>query len=199
MGQKVFLLLCVLLYACLALRDETIRPGASGPDVVRAVVGRIEASNIFPPDNQFMRRIAYVESKDGTHRLTYRRGYHGGIWQVDEVGFNDTQDVSSHQGLATKFDKIQEHFGINWRQVQWEDLRKPLYSGLAARLFLSNVPDRLPSASNIQAQGEYWKEHYNTRDGEGTVEKFVEDVMALLRKESTSCVSYVFPSIATHT
>ena len=191
MGQKVLLLLCALLYACLALRDETIRPGASGPDVVRAVIGRIEGSNIFLLDKQFLRRIAYVESKDGTDDSTYRSGYHGGIWQVDEVGFRDTQDNSSHPGLTTKFDKIQKYFGIDWRDVQWEDLRKPLYSGLAARLFLYNIPDAIPAAGNIQAQGEYWKEHYDTPAGDGTVEEFVEDVKALLEKESKLLYNHI--------
>ena len=44
---------------------------ASGSAVVHAVVRRIEDSNIFPSDNQLLRRIAYVESKDGTDSGTY--------------------------------------------------------------------------------------------------------------------------------
>ena len=181
--QKVLLLLCAFFVSCNAV-DETLTAGVSGSAVVHAVVRRIEDSNIFPSDNQFLRRIAYVESKDGTDSGTYRSGYHGGIWQVDEVGFRDTQDTTSHPGLNVKFDKIQRKFGINWREVKWEDLRKPLYSGLAARLFLSNVLEGIPIASDIRAQGQYWKEHYNTDDGEGTVDKFVEDIEALLKKES---------------
>ena len=181
--QKVLLLLCAFFVSCNAV-DETLTAGASGSAVVHAVVRRIEDSNIFPSDNRLLRRIAYVESKDGTDSGTYRSGYHGGIWQVDEVGFRDTQDTTSHPGLNAKFDEIQRKFGINWREVKWEDLRKPLYSGLAARLFLSNIPKDIPIASDIRAQGQYWKEHYNTADGAGTVDKFVEDIEALLKKES---------------
>ena len=181
--QKVLLLLYAFLVSCNA-RDETLTAGASGSAVVHAIVRRIEDSNIFPSDNRLLRRIAYVESKDGTDSGTYRSGYHGGIWQVDEVGFRDTQDNTSHPGLSTKLDKIQETFAINWREAQWEDLRKPLYSGLAARLFLSNIPEDIPIASDIRAQGKYWKEHYNTADGAGTVDKFVEDIKALLKEES---------------
>ena len=58
------------------------------------------------------------------------------------------------------------------------DLRKPLYSGIAARLFLSNTPEPIPLASEIEMQGNYWKMYYN-RNGAGTVQKFVDDVMAL--------------------
>ena len=159
--------------------DETLAAGASGSAVVHAVIRRIEDSNIFLSENQFLRRIAYVESKDGTDSGTYRSGYHGGIWQVDEVGFRDTQDTTSHRRLAKKLDKIHDSFAINWREVQWEDLRKPLYSGLAARLFLSNIPEFIPVASDIRAQGQYWKKHYNTDDRAGTADKFVEDIGAL--------------------
>ena len=177
--SEVQQLLCVLLCACIVsckAEDDTIRPGANGSDVVHAVVERIEDSNIFPSDNQFLGRIAYVESKDGTDGATYRDGYHGGIWQVDEVGFRATQDTTSHPGLTAKFDKIQETFGIDWRQVLWEDLRKPLYSGLAARLFLSNIPTPIPS--DVREQGEYWQNNYN-KGGAGTADKFVADVEAL--------------------
>ena len=196
--SKVQLPLCVLLSACLVLCeavDDTLTPGARGADVVRAVVGKIEDSNIFPSDNQLLRRIAYVESKDGTDGNTYRSGYYGGIWQVDEVGFRDTQDASSHPALTAKFQKIQEFFGIDWSQFQWEDLRKPLYSGLAARLRLSNVFAPIPMASDIRAQGQYWKTYYNTPAGAGTVDKFVEDVEALLEKESKYGV--LSPTLAT--
>ena len=68
---------------------------------------------------------------------------------------------------------------IDWPTVRWEDLRKPLYSGLAARLKLSNVKVPIPLASEIEEQGQYWKDYYNSKLGAGTVEKFVEDVEAL--------------------
>ena len=79
-------LACILM--CNAQVDDTVTAGASGSDVVHAVVGRIEdgrieGSKIFPNDNQFLRRIAYVESKDGADQGTYRSGYNEGIWQVE--------------------------------------------------------------------------------------------------------------------
>ena len=161
------LVLHVVLFAissilmCKTQVDKTLIAEESGPDVVPAAIGRIKESDIFPSDKQFLRRIAYVESKDGTDQGTYRDGYHGGIWQVDEIRFCDTQDIISHPGLIEKFDKIQIFFGIDWRQVQWEDLRKPLYSGLAARLKLSNIEDEIPLSNNLEAQGHYWKNYYD--------------------------------------
>ena len=155
--------------------DRTLQPEASGANVVRAVVRKIEA--VFGDDNQFLRRIAFVESIDGTNPDTYRNGYHGGIWQVDEVGFRDTQDVASHPGLRARYELIRQEFDINWPDVEWMDLRRPLYSGLAARLFLLNIPDPIPC--DVAGQAAYWKCHYNTIQGSGTEQKFINDVSTL--------------------
>ena len=62
--------------------DKTREAETSGSDVVKATVEQIRDSKIFSDDNAFLRRLAHVESKDGTDPDTYRTGYHGGIWQV---------------------------------------------------------------------------------------------------------------------
>ena len=144
--------------------------------MVDDVVECIDNSSIFPSDNGFLRRIAWVESKFGNDRGTYRTDYHGGIWQVDEIGFDDTKNTAAHPSLARKYKLIHDYFNIDWKEVTWEDLRKPLYSGLAARLFLSNVKSKIPTT--LCGQAAYWKKHYN-KTGKGTVSKFVEDVNAL--------------------
>ena len=165
------------------MADSIFTPGASGSAVVEAVISKISSSGIFPPDKGFLRRVAYVESKDGTHSATYRSGYHGGIWQVDKIGFEDTKNTASHPKLQTKFDAIKKSFTgadgnpLDWRSVEWSDLRKPLYSGLAARLLLTNIPAAIPS--DIPGQADYWKKHYNTEAGGGTAKKFEDDVKAL--------------------
>ena len=63
-------------------QDLTRQPGTSGTEVTTTTVNLIEQSGIFNPSNEFLRRIAWVESKDGTDPNTYRNGYDGGIWQV---------------------------------------------------------------------------------------------------------------------
>ena len=172
--------LCICLLEVKAQgRDQTQIPGSNGSSVVQATVAMIRGSGIFPNDHQLLRRIAWVESKDGNHSDTYRQGYHGGIWQVDLIGFQDTQNTTSHPRLVSKFSQIRQQFCIDWRTVQWKDLRKPLYSGLAARLLLSNKQESIPLASNVTGQASYWKRHYNTKKGAGTEEKFIQDVMAL--------------------
>ena len=144
-------------------------PEDKGQSVVREVVSQLKA--IFGDDHDFMYRIACVESDFGNHPNTYRDNYHGGIWQVDKIGFADTQNVASHPRLKARFEQIQAATGISWQNTIWEDQRKPIYSGIAARLLLFNIPAAIPTDLNGQAQ--YWKTHYNTEKGKGTVEDFI--------------------------
>lgn len=88
--------------------------------------------------------------------------------QVDS--FAATKDVASHPGLTAKHEAIKAKFGIIWADVKHEDLRKPIYSGLAARLYLSNIAEAIPA--DLDGQAAYWKEHYNTAAGAGTVDHF---------------------------
>lgn len=179
----VLTVISVCVTSSFALVDRTTVPETSGSVVVESVVSRIRLSGIFPDDHSFLRRLAFVESLDGKHEDTYYPNYGGGIWQVDRIGFEGTQDVSSHPALVKKHQKIKEAFNIDWPNVQWMDLRKPLYSGIAARLFLSNIAQKIPLASNITGQAHYWKTHYNTEIGNGTIERFIEDVDILEKSQ----------------
>lgn len=67
------------------VNDQTRVPGASGADIVEAVISLIHESCIFPNDRLYLRRLAYVESNDGTDTSTYRPGYDGGIWQASLI------------------------------------------------------------------------------------------------------------------
>ena len=155
--------------------DQTIVPETSGETVVEAVIDLIRRSAIFSDDRALLRRIAYVETRDGTDPRTYRTGYNGGVWQVDEDRFQATRSAPE---LADERLQIlsKSSFNIEWSGVIWADLRKPLFSGIAARLLLSNVSQEIPLASEIAQQGNYWKQHYNQN---GTVQQFIDDVVAL--------------------
>ncbi len=72
-------------------------------------------------------------------------------------------------------------FKIDWMDVEWVDLRKPLYSGLAARLFLSTILQPIPHIADINGQAEYWKTNY-TDGSSGTEKDFVDTVEALKRE-----------------
>ena len=102
---------------------------ANGSAAVLLSVGRIQQSGVFGNDNDILHRIAYVETRDGTLSETFSEGYNGGIWAVDEDAFRSTQNTDAFARLPAK---IEELLQINWLDAEWSDLRKPLYSALAA-------------------------------------------------------------------
>ena len=73
-----------------------------------------------------------------------------------------TQDVRTYSCLKTYYAKIKDHFDINWVTVKWKDLRKPLHSCLAARLYLETVMAPIPDLFDFESQALYWEKHCNT-------------------------------------
>ena len=76
------LILCLLCASVSAQVDLTQKEKAAGKDVVEAVLRIINEKCVFEDDKLFLKRLAYVESEDGTEAKTFRSGYYGGIWQV---------------------------------------------------------------------------------------------------------------------
>ncbi|XP_069121965.1 uncharacterized protein [Argopecten irradians] len=153
MISKILLVLG-LVYVCSGqIQDQTRVPEASGSAVVEAVINLIHQSCIFPSDKLYLRRLAYVESKDGTANDTYRAGYYGGIWQIDRDQFLETQNSGF---LNTARALLRNTLTIDWSTARWEDLRKPLYSGVAAALYtlLKAGTGTLPSS--VEKQSSFW-------------------------------------------
>lgn len=132
---------------------------ANGSAVVLQAIGALQQSGVFGNDNGMLRRIAYAETRDGTRRADASND--GGIWAVSESKFLQTQNIEANVRLPMKLQQIKEAFGIDWLQVEWEDLRMPLYSVIAARLVLYVAPRAIPPANDLQAQARFWVENYN--------------------------------------
>ncbi|XP_055954370.1 uncharacterized protein LOC126812474 [Patella vulgata] len=114
--------------------DFTRQENAKGEHVVQAVVDAIRSHCIFASDRLFLRRLALVQSNDGEDAKTYRDSYHGGIWQVDKEKYEQTRTCPGI--LEYVCENIKTRLRINWQRTTWRDLRKPLYSGMAASLFI---------------------------------------------------------------
>ena len=79
----VFVGLAAQLFLGLSMaHSDPYTPRGKGNAVVTETVNIINSLGIFPNDHKFLCRVAWVESKYGEARGTYRPGYHGGIWQV---------------------------------------------------------------------------------------------------------------------
>ncbi len=56
----------------------------------------------------------------------------------------------------------------------FENLKYNLaYATIMARLHFMRNPDPIPSPDNIEKLANYWKVHYNTKSGHGTIDEFI--------------------------
>lgn len=175
---KILLLLGVVVLPGTAI-DFTIENHVVGTDVVLATISKLESAQIFPSDKRLLRRIAYVETDDGQQAPP--SSDYGGIWNVDRASFTRTTNDSS---IAVKLSEIAEAFPEvgDWEEVVWNDMTKPLWSALAARLvlFIAENVTEIPSASDISGQAQFWKHFYNE---DGDMGEFESRVASLIEEE----------------
>ena len=137
-----------------SLEERIWIDGESGEDVTRLCIKRLLDSYIFPDDKDFMLRVAHVMSRFGDPPFPLETD--GGIWQVSLFAYNDNLDTRTHVRLTTKYEKISRCFGINWKSVERRHLAIPMYSAIAARLYLSNFAESIPPAYKVKEQAKYW-------------------------------------------
>ena len=159
---------------------------ASGSHLVEAVLKQLDKSRIFQQDHGFMRRIAYVETRDGRERVhenVTETGCHKrvGIWgmthfflqtmkhQMRLVEYPELKNVSRH---------ICEAFGVNMTGPEKLNLRNPLVAGIAARFYLYYLTalrnEEIPE--DIAGQASFWASYYRTK---ANITYFEKRVMTL--------------------
>ena len=169
----ILFLMCITIFSILFEHTDPFISYEVGIDVVKSVTFRFKYSGWEADYNVLLllKRIALVESDFGRDPETFRPGYYGGIWQVDEDVFNSTKNIIAYSQLRGKHDEIMRIFGIDWvNDITWQDLVKPLYSAIAAQLYLCNNPAPIPT--NLQEQADYWEMNYTSSNK--TAEEFVE-------------------------
>ena len=101
-----------LLVFSLHLEESVLENARSGTDVVLLSIAYIHQVAIFQDDNNLLKRIAFVETKDGAYLDPFNSG---GIWAVDEDTFLSTQiNKNSNITLFQKYEEIRLLFGIEW-------------------------------------------------------------------------------------
>ena len=91
-----------------------------------------------------------------------------GLTQFDEKPFEDIKN----RNMKLR-PKILKDLGVDISLVHWDDLR---YNDFLALLFtrLHYWLKGDPIPKTIEERAKYWKLHYNTKDGKGTVEHYLE-------------------------
>ena len=92
-----------------------------------------------------------------------------GIMQFDKIGFDDTRDRTSQ----SKKDLIKKVYSIDIDKLELNDLRyNPLLSVIFTRLFYLLRSGSIPT--DIIGRANYWKKYYNSIEGAGTIEHYLE-------------------------
>ena len=166
----LFFLVTVALFRSFSASrvDRTLDDGAIGSNVVRATIAKLRVTNLLQRSScsgslyQFLRRIAYVESKDGTVNSSREQlRVNGGIWRVNMARFGESKNITDYDisflwpALHFNRDALTQPFynsthrglglPVMWNVTQYQDLSKPLYSATAALLTLLYIPVRRSS------------------------------------------------------
>lgn len=113
--------------------------------------------------------IETAVAETGLGQITDRTvGAGMGLTQFDELPFKDIKN----RNMKLR-DKILKELGVDLQLIQWDDLRyNDFLSLLFTRLFYRLKGDPIPKT--IEDRAKYWKIHYNTSAGKGTVEHYLE-------------------------
>lgn len=177
-----------------ALVDETLMPNRNGSSVVRAVIEKIDASKIFEYSGWwqsankkalvkiFLRRMAYVETRDGKSYSV------GGIWNVAEEMFNQTKSpsVAYSDHYRSILQKMRSSIlNMDWRNITYANMTVPIYSGLAVALYLDKLIFMHGSGflpTNPGRLNNLWRDHF---DGVSRTVSWDDAVQELIRNERT--------------
>lgn len=184
------------------LPKSILTPNNSGESIVKEALNIVRQIGLGDDVTDFLVRVAKVESCFGKNKSAFNTSRDSiGIWQTDKnSAFKQTRENRSILKRARNM--IKDKIGLNWMLVPYTSLSKPLYSAIAARLYLltisSSVPKELTNKitqeevdkkyggkwakvpDNLLGMSGYWKKYYNTDYGKGSIEDF----------ESKDCSDY---------
>jgi len=118
---------------------------------------------------------ACAETKLGLYKDPTPNGAGRGLCQCDNIPFYDVIARTRSKHIKA----VKNAFGINLYRVKHEQLNNnPLLAFIMCRLHYKLIPETFPLTTIGRAR--YWKTHYNTSAGKGTVEHFVDSVEDVL-------------------
>jgi len=115
-----------------------------------------------------------VESKMG-HYLHQVNGVALGICQMEPNTHHDIwHNYLSQPSKKDLLRRILVYFDASTRPMPERMIYDLRYAIVMCRLHYLRVPEPLPVADDIEGMARYWKQHYNTELGKGTIDKFIE-------------------------
>lgn len=126
--------------------------------------------------NRLLLETCAAETVLGTYKDPTERYAGAGLSQVDESTFDWLKE--KFQSRPEVVNALYDEFGFTLSKVQYVELElSPLLALVFARLRYRTVADEIPGT--IRGRAEYWKKHYNSSAGKGTVEHYIEQAKKL--------------------
>lgn len=117
-----------------------------------------------------------AETVLGTYKDPTERYAGAGLTQVDESTFDWLK--AKYQDRPEVANALYDEFGFTLSKVKYLELElSPLLALVFARLRYRTVPEAIPGT--VEGRAEYWKKHYNSSAGKGTVEHYIEQASKL--------------------
>lgn len=114
---------------------------------------------------------AAVESNFGTY-LKQIKGPALGVFQMEPRTEDDIWD--NYLEYKPSLASMVREFGVNFAKPEMDLKANLVYQIIMARLHYLRIKEPLPDANDVEKLAAYWKRHYNTRLGKGTVAKAIE-------------------------
>ena len=146
---------------------DVLSTTAKGWEIMVKASNVLKLSKVFPSDRNLMKRIALVESS------LNRTSSDGGLWNVGTCAFYGV--TQNRKKFGKRLKRIQKmvgrKFGISWNRMTYSQLQRPMYSLIAARMYLYIIlTDGIPRGAS--AQSKVWSNYYhNCGESKLTVRK----------------------------
>lgn len=145
-----------------------------------------------PAAENLVMGTAAAESHCGRHLIQLGNGPAVGIYQVEPSTAHDVvyryleKRPDLDHRFQSAFQLVNSHL-IDWDEVNQDAVRLKLLSDLrfstaVCRLRYWMVPEALPSADDVEGLARYWKEHYNTHKGRGSIHHFIKKYQLVVPK-----------------
>lgn len=126
-----------------------------------AVLKFLSTLGIRPNVKFFLASVATVLMSDENLHFTLPSPGKGGVWQLSEEAFNRTR---AHFGSG----KFAGKFNVTWSSVKYSDLDNPMYSALAAVMYIRTLDQRL--SRRLKDQASFFERHFVPALSDGVCE-----------------------------
>ena len=148
-----------------------LRPDHLLTEIIRPTLEGLEADS--PEAEALLLGTALAES--GLRALRQDGGPALGLWQMEPGTHQDIwNSFLMYRAELTR--RLQSTCRMDAPFYPEQLVYNLRYACAMARVHYMRVAEALPEADDVEGQARYWKQHYNTPLGAGTIEHFMEAV-----------------------